>query len=66
MEINNLANGATLRVLLKNNEALANVIFNMREMIGMPKDKWTPEQKQWWSKANIVLGQVISDINHGK
>jgi hypothetical protein len=62
----NLANGASLRALLKDNQELAHVIFVMRDMIGMPKDKWTPEQKHWWSRANIVLGQVISDIEYNK
>jgi len=58
--------GSNLRALLRLNKDLANVIFTMREMIGMPRDKWTPEQKQWWAKANITIGQVISDIEHNK
>lgn len=58
--------GATLRALLGLNKELADVIFAMRDMIGMPRDKWTQEQKQWWSNANIVIGQVISDIEHNK
>lgn len=58
--------GSTLRALLRLNKDLANVIFAMRDMIGMPRDKWTQEQKQWWAKANIVIGQVMSDIEYNK
>jgi len=42
------------------------IVFKMRHLITMPRDKWTKDETKWWASVNIGLGQLISDIEHNK
>ena len=68
MTQNPLPTGATLRALLNNKDKsathLRDVIFALRELVDLPKNAWTTEQKEWWSKANIHMGMVKGDLDN--
>ena len=60
------AKGAILRALLNQpkQEALRDVVFALRELVGLPKAAWTEEQKQWWASANIQIGMIKSQAEN--